>query len=419
MDARIEHHASSGSTVSASSIRKDEPLSAATASGMFAGTQTGCDPVVPHPSDPKLGYGIHEVRHLVEQLAFGVGIAWLAANPDWQDRVGAQVFADATLNHGFAEAYNYKDLEANRPVWVMRAALGDPDSATAGIIDLLVGVSGARKRWDENVIRSALSKLAAGEEQLVDANSDQARAEAGVARATRQLDRKPRVSGDIETGDTVRALLLVQQRLADMTARDELRDVREAAREQRRESEHRISSAEKLIAGASAELLLIRERGRTAVIDDLAHLPADFPAGETAPEKQTFDQALEIITSTIRSVDVATATPAVCDEALLRKRVHLNLEEYAAVHDVHVRTARRWLDGTRVGPVPSPRLRAATVVLGDRRRYIRVEILPDSWWAGLSPAQRELVEQLLRIPMGATQFGGADEAEKLLAAISL
>lgn len=403
----------------ASENRLDEHMTPANAGSAFSANKDSVTPVIPHPADPNGGYGIHEVRHLIEQLAFGIGAGWLAANAEYQERVDPQVFADAALNHQFREAHAYKDLEANRELWAMRVALGDETKSAPGLISLLTGQAGARKCWDDGVIRSALSRLSRGTDQLADATRDQAAAQHEVARATRQLDRKPRAKRDIEKLDSSRALILVQEQLADMIARDELRDVREAARERRREAERQMSAAEKLIAGAQADLVLIKTRGRTKLIDDLAPLPGEVPASELQ-EVESFEEATERVQATITAVSVGLGLPDANDgESLIRIRIHLNFAEFAALYCVHPRTLRRWQDGTRRGPMSPGALKRVSVILGERRQFVRVTRLPESWWDGLSEGQRELVEQLLRVPMGSTQFGGASETEETLNAVVL
>lgn len=151
----------------------------------------------------------------------------------------------------------------------------------------------------------------------------------------------------------------------------------------------------------------------------MAPLPGEMSQFEAAREKETFEEAVERVTSTISAIDVGVSDAHDDPEALLRTRIHLNVEELAAVEAVHARTLRRWLDGTRRGPLSPGLYDRLSIVLGERRRFFRITLMPESWWNGLSISQRELVEQLLRVPMGSTQFGGPAEPELSLNAVSL
>jgi hypothetical protein len=382
-----------------------EPADPRALAAFFTGSSPGCQPAIPHPLGG--GYGLHEVRHLAAQLANGVGAEWQQHRADVTERVDTRVFVRAQLHHEFRGCYDYEDLEANRQLWAMRTCLGDERAGIPGVLHYAIGSAGSRRRWDDAAIRSAASRRAAGEEGCAAALREQEAALREVRRAERALMRAPVVSAEVEDAEPMRALVLLQNRVIDMQCRDALRDSLDAAKERRRTAERAFERAERIIVRADAELALIEARGRSVLMDDLEPLPSERPTGDVVPELESFAEALYRVTAGVSGTRSAVRIDSlVGDEEIVRCRELLNVNEFAAVHDVTPRATRRYMDGSRTGPLPTEQLTRATVGLGQRLRFIAVSLLPPEWAAELTISQQEMVEQILRVPMGTTQFGG-------------
>lgn len=390
-------------------------------------------PVVPHPV--RHHYAIHEAtRHLAAQLAVGLASDWLFADVSIVEKVTPGVIVSAQLHHTFkTESYDYLDLEANRELLALRAGLGDPDKHVPGVLNLALGPEGARRRWDERALRSALSQLKAAEIRLTDGRRHERDALAAVARLERRLSRPAGVDRraldavataaqrGVETQDNDRlhdVLLQIRGDLAEVRKlvsfeqeRHAIRDELEAAKHRLHVVEREIDQVNHVATRARLDLDVIEARGRTVLMPDTDPLPHERPKGSMPPESESFADALTRISSAIGDVDVGV--PMDEAETMLRIRPAWNGHEFAAIFAATDRAFRRWVDGSRTGPLPHHQLVAAVVEMGPRQRVVVADMLPGDFWANLSPAQSEMAEQFLRVPMGATQHGGisiTDEA---------
>jgi hypothetical protein len=213
-------------------------------------------------------------------------------------------------------------------------------------------------------------------------------AERAITGTTAALGRRPAVADVPEAG-----------LLRYIAEGDAIRDNREEQREKRRSAELAAAAAEHTIADAKRQLELVEARGRTRLIDDLT------PLNDRADEVESFNDALTRVRETIASVDLDRMLGQDPDsETSLRARQVMNVSELAGIYGVRPRTVERWISGARKSPIV--RLDDAIVRLNQRATLIDLSALEDSWWAGLTVCQREQVEQLLRIPIGATRYGG-------------
>jgi hypothetical protein len=341
-------------------------------------------------------HGIHDLRHLAEQIGFGVGMAWGLAHPADLQKADPQSFADAFVGHAFGQQrHNYRDLERNRELWGARCGLGDPGRGVAGALDYLHGDAGARKRWDDGAIRGALSLRVAAGDAAAAAEYEIGQAAREITRHEKQLRRLPAIS-DIELHDAGRSLVLIQQRLAEMAERDQLRDQLDAAKEARHRAEQALAAGQAQVQQAGDALALLKAGGRTTVIAD----DAVVSDGEL---DESFEQAVERVADNLPGLGMAELRPpdSVADDVLLRCRSLLNLREWAALFGTTERTVARWV-ASGGGPID---VRSGLVLAGPRRRFIEVNRL-DDLEARLTLAQRQQLEQMLRVEMGATRWGG-------------
>ena len=369
--------------------RRHEPLDPADVSNWFQGSDR--KPSLPIDGQ-RLGHGINDVRHLACQLLTGIGEACLKDNPSYQDKIDSSAFADMLLGHLAPERYAYLDMAGNRQIWAYRGALGERNSP--GLLDIALGDAGARRSWNHSAIRAALSRIEHASTELASARRDYGEAERSITRATAELRRRPSVDD------------VADRRIPRYIAEgDAIRDVREEQRENRRRAELAAASAEHTISDAKRELELIEARGKTRLVPD------STPLDQRADECETFHDALTRVRETIASVDVDRLLGQHPDgETALRLRDVMNLSEFAALYGVRARTVERWVSGQRRAPV---RLDEAIVRVNARTTLIDLHVLPESWWTTLTICQREQVEQLLRIPLGDTRYGGAGSSSVL------
>lgn len=363
-------------------------------SAFFAG-QGSRTPVL--VDDAGKGFGEHSFRHLGEQLGVAVGRFWLEANPEWAEQLQPQVFADAANHHAFrSEVHAYKDLEQSREKWAFRALMGDKGRGVPGTLDLIFGDAGARKAWDVESIRDALSRSAAATELSELAKAERDESDATVAALHQELDHFVSLDVAVSVEHAVRELRMIKS----------LEIQERAAQEDRYQAQRRLSEAERMLLQARHDLEMICAAGRTVTLPDetpLAH--EQLARGELVLETETFEAVLTRLQDTV-SVKLVDCDALGSPDALLREREYLNYNEVAGVMDVAPKTFARWVDGSRRGPLSPAALRAAVVSVSSRRKFVAVDRMPADWWRGLGVAQREMVEQILRVPMGGTQFAG-------------
>jgi hypothetical protein len=360
-------------------------------------------PLLPRPGG-KGGFGAHSFRHMGEQLSFEVGSTWLQARKEWQTRVTAQVFCDAQLGHQMAhDKLGYKDLEANRPLWALRTALGEPAASVPGLIDLLAGYAGARRGWNIDAIRGALIRLRIAGQRV---------AAATQALATLRLERRalrdrplPEVPAKLDglTGKQRQELMLTRDVARERRDRD--RDAFDDRIEQAHEELTTLQTAHGRIA---AELDLIRANGRNHPLPDALPTRAELQAADTPDEdpldEETWEQA--VARADVR-LELLALEP---DPVSTRIRRKLNLAEFGAVIGMTPSALRKRLRGDHEPWFPLTGPDSPLIVIGDpatsKLRFIDIDKLPNSFLRQLLPEQREMIEQLLAVPMGSTRWGG-------------
>ena len=364
----------------------DEPAEAGEVSGWFEGAGSKLPALRRRGGG---GHGLHDVRHLTDQLLCSIAQNWLRANPLRQKDISVDAFVAMLMGHKAREKYAYGDLEANRQSWAVRGALGDPNRGVPGLVDLMLGDAGARRGWDHSAIRGALSRIEHAATALAGAHVELEAAEREVAAMTRVLERRPPPQ-EVQEHELLRWI-------AENAA---INNKRESWRERRRAAEIDRAEANFTIEIAKRDLELIEARGRTLIIPD------DRPLDDRADEIEGFAEAVTRVRETIASVDVDRALGDNADEETrLRVRVPaiVNPPEFAGLYGVGQRAVERWISGARSGPV---RLDDAVIQLGQRLTFINLDRLGDDWWNTLTVSQREQVEQILRIPLGHTRHGG-------------
>lgn len=391
----------------ASAMQLHEPMDPQAASSFFSGREG--TPTIPRPGRSRgPGQGIHSLKHLGEQLAFGVGQEFLRTNPSWEERITPQVFPDSAAFHFFRdEVHQYKDLEAHRERWSTRALLGVPRQGIPGVIDLFMGDAGARRVWDYEAVRSCLSRIEQATRRAEAARYELEAAERELRRCTASLTAAPTVT-EIEEHNPMRAIVLLQRRLEDAADRDAVRDRADAARDRRHTAELARNEADHASKEARLNLKAIQAAGPSVILPDWT------PLDDRAAEEEAFEEALARVRAELAStaVDSRLECPAT-PEVMLRVREVVNLNEWAAVWGVHDKTVRRHVSGERRAPIP---LDGAVVKLGARLRFIDIAALFEGWQNRLTLSQREMLEQILRIPLGQTRFGGPTAKDEQLAA---
>ena len=373
-----------------------------TISSRLAGSKSErSQPILPRPGGG--GYSANTLRHLNEALAYAVGVEWLRGHDEWTDRVSAQVFADAHLTHKMCkDALGYRDLEANRPLWMLRAGIGDPDRGVPGVIELISGDAGARRGWELDSIRDAVMELNRAHEALN--RADQQAAALRLARRALREQPLPYVPSDLSTlsGDERMELLLRRDAARERHEREHWRlddDIEQADKD-------RTSQKASLVACEEALRHIERNGRRTPIHDGLpthAELTSRGEVG-TALDAESWEQALDRIDVAPIAVTPSPATPST------RIREELNLNEFAAVLGITDGTLRKRLRGATRPLFPLTGDDSPLVIVGDRdtsrRRYIIVNKLPASFMRRLLPEQREMIEELLAVPMGSTRWAG-------------
>lgn len=380
----------------------------ASLSARLSGTKSArAMPLFPRPGGG--GYSAHTVRHLIEALAFGVGAAWLEANRGWEHRVTPQVHADAALNHRMSsDKLGYRDLERNRDLWNLRAASGDPENGVPGVLDLLIGDAGARKGWDIEAIREASRRLAIAQRHLEETERLLAsRRLERKALAQRSLPAVPRDIASLSVDEVARLHLerdIAREKLTQ--ERDVLDDLIEQAHDECLEADADADAARK-------RLDRIRERGRTHPIPDAEPTAAELKAVDddrVALDEETWEQALARA-----GVSPELLMPDEEEESPLRIRHHLNMPEFAAVLGLTDGALRKRLRGatTPLFPLEGPDTPLVQDPARPKLRFINTRKLPARFLKSLLPEQREMIEQLLAVPMGSTRWGGRRIPAKL------
>ena len=373
-------------------------LRAASLSNRFGASKTGTAvKIIPKPDTG--GYSAHALRHMAEQLAWAVGAHWLASEPAWQERVSAQVFADALLDHAMAsDRLGYKDLEANRDVWAMRALIGAPEHNVHGVLALLQGVEGARLGWDLATIKDAHEGREAADKVREDLSL--AQAELKVELRTVRHRTLPPIPRDAPGDqDRIDALL---RKVEVLLERDEAREARQ--REERRvydqleEARDRLAHAEERRQGALRVLLTLRAGGRSLPIDDAQPTTAELRrgsasvAGACGLEDETWEEALERAGIDPSVLDANDSEP----QGPRRVRHLLNMPEFALLLSLTEGAVRK-----RIRRIfPEDKAQSPVIVKGPKLRFIDVDQLPRTFLGDLLPEQLDLLEEMLSIPMG-------------------
>lgn len=358
----------------------------------------GTAAVIPLPTDPNRGYAPTRVRHLAEALGFAVGIDWIETAPEWNERISAQVLADAFLTHRMkADALGYKDLEHNRALWAARAALGAPERNVAGVHDRLLTDAGARRGWDLDAIREALRLRHAAAHRSAEA--ERARAIASRRASQQRSQSALGTAADLRT--------LTHRELLELALRrDEARDDAATADKRVAAATSMHERAQQDTVAADAVLDRLKTAGRTAPLADCVPLANELPDGVASLDTETWDEALSRATTIID--DARRTLVGGVEAADGRMRCYLNLPEFAAVCGVSERAVRAWLqaDGGPNAPFPTHGPDRVVVAVGNRLRVVAVERLPAAFMNRLLREQIELMEQLLMVPMGSSRWGG-------------
>ena len=386
-------------------------------------------PLLPRSSGG--GYSAHAVRHLAEQLAFSVGAEFLKADPTQQEHVTALVFGDALLNHTMSsDRHGYKGLVANRGLWAMRAVIGVPEKGVSGLIDLIQTDAGARRSYDIEEIVRRCTRITSAEERCADLERELLKERSQLSAViARELPETPSES-EVTLDQAVRLLLALNgeqavQRREERIRRDAIDLLRDALDVVRREETRARSALDGL-----------RAMGKTHVIPDRELTTAELRASGAQAcglEDETWDQALARARKEAVAVAAATGARALTDdEACVRRcplcrseavdgseakvtdtllpprvRRHLNMAEFCALVRISDGgTARKWFRGETNPPFPIDGPESPVVVQGARLRFLDVDKLPDYFLMSLLPEQREMLEEMLRIPMGETGWGG-------------
>jgi integrase len=400
-------------------------LTAAGLSRRMSGSTDGTKALLPR-LDGHGGYSMHSLRHLVETLSFSVGSRWLEANRTWQEIVSAQVFAASkTMNVMPLDAHGYKDYEANRDLWALRTAIGDPDQNVPGLLDIVGGAAGARRGWDIDAIRTAGKRLHKAKTELDIAqqqlnalrlNRDGLRLrvlpQQTITRATSDEDLSRK--SDAEQAAELRALVeLLLERDIARERHDLERDQLDAALE---EAHQAVQQARSHHDQALSDLERIRATGRTwplpdtvPTADELRRQRTESHPTAVALDEETWEQALDRAHVQINLHEDEDAEPP-CP----RVRDLLNMPEFAAVLGISDGALRKRLRGTSRPLFPLDGEDSPLLVVGDRDtsklRFIDADKLPMQFLASLLPEQREMIEQLLTVPMGSTRWGGRTKA---------
>ena len=361
------------------------------------------EPLLARP-EGRGGYAAHAFRHLGSQLASAVGTAFFQHHPDLMVKISHEVFSAATLGHQLAQdRLGYRDLEANRTLWTLRTALGDPQANIAGVLDLLTSDAGARCGWDIDRIRGALIRLRIVQQRIEQANQHL---------AALRLQRRALCDQPLPPVPTRRNGMTASKKLDVMLDRDLAREQRDRERdilddriEQAHEQRDTANAARDSI---TRELDLIREAGRNHPLpDDLPTRDELDPSASDASyafDDETWEQALA-------RADVRLDLLALEQDAVsLRVRNCLNLAEFAAVLGMTPSALRKRLRGEHEPFFPLHGTDSPLIIIGDpatsKLRFIDIDKLPASFLPRLLPEQREMIEQLLAVPMGSTRWGG-------------
>ena len=350
------------------------------------------------------GYAAHSFRHLGSQVSSAVGTGYFQHHPDLMVKISHEVFSAAQLGHQLqADRLGYRDLEANRTLWALKTALGDPSAGIPGVLDVLTGDAGARRGWDIDSIRGTLIRLRLAR-QRVDQISQKL---TGI-----RLERLALRDEPLPPVPTQHDKLPVGRKLDLMLSRDVARERRARDRDildDRIEQAHEDRDAAQTTAEAvAAELAAIRQAGHTHPLPD--YLPTADEVRERggdpgyALDQETWEQALA-------RADVRLALLALEPAPIsIRLRHELNLPEFAAVLGMSAGGLRKRLRGEHEPFFLLDGRDSPLIVLGDRAtsklRFIDVDKLPESFLRQLLPEQREMIDQLLAVPMGSTQWGG-------------
>lgn len=384
------------------------------------GSSFSDDTVIPLPGQDH-GYSLGRLRHMGESLGFNVGTLLLEANPAYDERVSAQVFADANLGHVMSniDKLGYKDLEARREFFAFRVAIGDPEKGVPGTLDFLFGDAGARKGWDLAEIRANLRELDAATGRAQRAEAALGAAERALKHAERRLDATfERRRGKNAHDDDGRA--------SDEALR-EAEHRQRRARDAREDATREADRAGRDVERARARLDSVKAGGRTFPLDDREAQQHEITDGGVALDLETWEQALHQAEAIRGTASAALSSPAGGPAIVTRIRNHINLQELAGVCNISDRTVRNWCrsgelkgGGVSEAPFPVEGPESPLVTVTSRLRCIAVERLPREFMDRLSPSQLELIEQILMVEMGTTRWGGptidqgrVDAAERL------
>jgi len=360
-------------------------------------------PLLPRPGEQG-GFGAHSFRHMGEQLSFQVGSTWLQARKEWQTRVTAQVFCDAQLGHQMAhDKLGYKDLEANRAVWALRTALGDPTANVPGLIALLASDAGARRGWNIDTIRGTLIRLRIAAQRV---------AASTQTLAALRLERRAVRDRPLPEPPTKLDGLTVKEMQKLTLTRDIAREQRDRDRntlDDHIERAHEgLAAAQTTHVRIAAELGLIHANGRQHPLPDELPTRTELNAAgrpeEQPLDEETWEQALA--RADVR-LELLQLEP---DPVYTRIRHVLNVAELGAVIGMTPSALRKRLRGDHAPWFPLTGSNSPLVVIGNpttsKLRFIDVDKLPQEFLRLLLPEQREMIEQLLAVPMGSTRWAG-------------
>jgi hypothetical protein len=317
------------------------------------------------------------------------------------------------------DAHGYKDYEANRDLWALRTAIGDPDQNVPGLLEIVGGDAGARRGWDLDAIRTAAKRLHKTKTELEVARQqlnalrldrDGLRLRALPQQTCALSDEERGGKSDAEQAVELRALVeLLLERDIARERQDLERDQLDAALEDAHQAAQQARSRHDQ---ALSHLDAIRTAGRTwplpdaaPTADELRRKCTDSQATSVALDEETWEQALDRAHVQIDLHEDEDAEPP-CP----RVRDLLNMPEFAAVLGITDGALRKRLRGSSTPLFPLDGEDSPLVVIGDRDtsklRFIDVDKLPVKFVASLLPEQREMIEQLLLVPMGSTRWGG-------------
>jgi hypothetical protein len=343
----------------------------------------------------------------------------------------ANAVADLWLGHQIkTDVYGYRDIMRRKTDLLVLVGAGDRLRGIAGVAERLFGEAGARKAWDEEVIRAQHEALQRGREQagrlaiqLAAARADHDRiAVAPLEIAIPDPEPLPQVIQDMLSIDETtltamshrelseRMLLIATETAATLqrgqertnelitaatTAADaRIRDLATIDGEITRLTDQR-REAERF--GDRAELAMekLQVRGKTKPISDLDPTTAELRVltGDRrvrAPEDETWQQLLDRL-----GAGGATMTAESC-------RAWLNQPELVALTGLPARRLQRIRVGEGTSRLALALRRARWADLGPKLWFVNADTLPLHLFL---PTQLEALAEQRRVPMG-THHGG-------------